>query len=140
MKLRNKRAFTLIEILMTTVILGVALLAIASAFSRGTSMVTLLKEESVAAYAVQEQMEVIRRTSFSNVLILYFPNANFNTAGLGFLNNSSGAVLVDYPFGVATPNDRIIRVTATVTWTSANGRVRTKSGTTFVTDGGINGT
>ncbi|MDD5745839.1 MAG: type II secretion system protein [Candidatus Omnitrophica bacterium] len=138
------QGFTLIELLMTTVIVGIALLGIASAFTKGTSYLSDMKERSVAAYAVQEQMEIIRSTSFDNILVS-FPAGSTTPFTLGAdsgfsrLTSPVGSVTVDYPFGASSPNDNIIRVTVTVTWASSGGRIMSKSAATMVTRNGISG-
>ncbi len=139
----KRRGFTLIELLMTTVIVGIALLGIASAFSRGTAYLSDMKDRAVASFAVQEQLEIIRSTSFDNILAAYPPSAAHSFAapvsGFSRLQNPAGTVTVDYPFGAASPNNNIIRVTVTVTWTSGGGRQMSKSAATMITRSGISG-
>jgi len=134
-----KNGFTLIEILISTLVFSVALMAIAFSLSRGSGLASEIKESSIAAHALQEQMELIRRTNFNNILAAYFPSANFNAAGFNFLNNALGTITVDYPYGTSSPDDMIIRVTVTVSWTSVSGRQKQRSMVTLVTSDGISG-
>jgi len=138
----GSRGFTLIELLLTTVIVGVSLFGVITVFSKGAAFINDMKLTTVADYSVQEQMEVIRTMSFSDILSEYPVGVNsFSSPVSGFsrLTSPVGTVTVDYPFGSSSPNDNIIRVTVTVTWTSSSGRQMSKSSATMVTRGGING-
>ncbi len=136
MRLRREKGFTLIETLITTVIVSVSMLAVASCFSKGLMLTTIIKENAVAACALQEQIEILREWSFNDVVTAYFPQNNFNSASLALLPSSTGKITVDYPI---LSSNMIIRVNAFVEWKSANGRKKTKSAVTMITSGGLEG-
>ncbi|MBU1045348.1 MAG: type II secretion system GspH family protein [Candidatus Omnitrophica bacterium] len=131
----RKKAFTLIEVLIATVVIVISLLGSLSLFNQGTALVSNIKEDSVVTYALQEQMELIRRTSFDAIITNYPVATNFNTAGFAALISPVGIVTLDYPFA----NNQIVRVTLRLSWQSANNRTMTKSIATYVTKGGIGG-
>ena len=134
-----QRGFTLIETMVSALIIGIALLGIASFFSNGTAYLSDMKERAVAAYAVQEQLEVIRGMSFDAIVSTYFPSQVFTASGFVNLNSATGTITVDYPFGSASPQNNIIRVTATVRWMAQAGVWRTKAAATMITRDGISG-
>jgi prepilin-type N-terminal cleavage/methylation domain-containing protein len=137
MKINKTQAFTLIEILVAVLVITVAILATLSLFSRGAALVSTLRENTVANYALQEQIERVRRTSFADVLTDYPVPTSFNPPGFAFLDSPTGLVTVDYPFGTTSPGNNIVRVTVTVSWRSSGNRLMTKSTATYVTEGGM---
>lgn len=137
MKTFRSRGFTLFEILLTILLIGGSLLGVASLFSRGMGMVSELREQSVAAYALQEEMELIRRTGFGAIVTSAFTP---DPARFSCLNNSTGTRVVDYPLPNTTTNYTLFkRVTLTLRWNSSGGRQVTKQLVTYITSGGISG-
>ena len=64
----NLRGFTLLEILITIVLLSVGMVGITKAFSSGFIAVTDVENVSLALDIAQAEMEIIRDTSFNMVL------------------------------------------------------------------------
>jgi len=139
MQNRANKAFTLIEILIASVVILVAILGFFSLFSRGTELVSSIRGNLIATYALEEQMELIRRTSFSDIVSNYSAPSNFSASGFTLLSNPTGTITVDYPFGSGSPNDKIIRVSATVSWVTTAGAVKNKTIATYVTEDGMGG-
>lgn len=137
MKINKDKAFTLIEVMVATIVIVVSLLGTLSLFNREASLVTVVKDESIVTYAIQEQIELIRRTSYADVITAYSSPTSFSTAGFAFLSNPSGTITLDYPFGAVSPNDKIVRVNISLSWLSANNRPKTKTIATYVADGGM---
>jgi len=127
----NKKAFTLVEVLISIVVVGIALVSVALVFSQSIFLLSEIRQRSIASEAVQDEMESIRNMSFGQILAL---GPAFVGPGFGRLTNPVGAVTVDDPFGV---ND-MRRVTVTVSWTSSQGVVLSRSLATLVTRDGIN--
>jgi prepilin-type N-terminal cleavage/methylation domain-containing protein len=128
---RNNNGFTLLEIMFAVLIVGIALVGIALAFSRSSIFITEIRQTSVATQAAQEEIEIIRDMDFDNILAL---GSSFTAAGFSSLNNPIGTLTVDNPYGTADMR----RVTVTVTWTSPEGRTLSRSLVTLVTRDGIN--
>ena len=127
----EKKGFTLIEVLSATLILTVALLGVASSFSRGSVFISEIRERYVATQAAQEEIELIRDMSFNNILAL---GSSFTAAGFSSLNTPTGTVIVDDPYS----DSNIRRVTVTVDWISSRGRNLSRNLVTLVTREGIN--
>lgn len=130
------KGFTLVEILVSVIIVAVALTGIAVSLIRSASFITEMKERSTVAYALQEQMEIIRTTSFSDLQTAYPDGVSvaFTATGFARLNSPAGTVVADYPI-----SSEIMRITLTITWSSSGGRTLSKSMVTYVTDGGLTG-
>jgi prepilin-type N-terminal cleavage/methylation domain-containing protein len=123
--------FTLIEVMFAVIIVSLALFSIAFLFAKGTIFVTEIRQTAIAIQAAQEEMELIRDMSFSNILTL---NSSFIAAGFSNLKNPTGILTVDNPYST----DDMRRITVTVNWISSQGRNFSKSLVTLVTKEGIN--
>ncbi|MFC1590219.1 hypothetical protein ACFL42_01855 [Candidatus Omnitrophota bacterium] len=128
---KNRKAFTITEALLATVIVGLAVVPIGMLFYVGYSYVGQVRETSIAMQAIQEEVETIRNMDYDDILAI---GSDFEGAGFGRLEDAVGEVVIDDPLGEAN----IRRVTVTVSWTSTVGREMSKSMATLVTNGGIN--
>lgn len=127
----KKKGFTLVEILVAVVVLGIALCSIACIFPKGLIFITEIRQTAIATQAAQEEMELIRDMAFDNILEL---GASFTAAGFSELNSPTGTLIIDNPYRT----DDMRRVTIVVNWTSLQGRSLSKSLVTLVTREGIN--
>lgn len=126
----NRRGFTLIEVLLSTMIVGVALIILATVFYQGTASIAEMKELSIATLSAEKELEIIRDMSFDSILALVSPRT-FTVTGL---KNPSGSMVIDNPYST----DDMRRVSVTVAWTSMYGKSLSKSLVTLVTRKGIN--
>jgi prepilin-type N-terminal cleavage/methylation domain-containing protein len=131
-RMAKKKGYSLLEVLITVVIVGIALVSIAAVFAGSTYLVTEIRQKAVASECVQTQMELIRNMAYDNILPLN--GQAFTTPGFVNLTNPAGLIVVDDPVGV----DDVRRVTVGVSWTARGGVVLNRSLATFVTRDGIN--
>ena len=129
-KRKNREdGFTLIEVLVTIMILAVVLIALFSCFIYGFTVISRVRQASIATQCLQEELELIRNMPFNNILSL---DNSFENESLSLLEDSSGILsLEDYG------GDDIKKLTVSVIW-SYNGRQIRRDIVTFVTRKGIN--
>ncbi len=86
---RKKDGFTFIEVLITMLILGVVLIALLSCFIYGFSILSRMRQMTIATQSIQEELELIRNMPFNNILGL---DNSFTNESLSLLENSSGII------------------------------------------------
>ncbi len=129
-KRKNREdGFTLIEVLVTIMILAVVLIALFSCFIYGFSVISRVRQASIATQCLQEQLELIRNMPFNDILSL---DSSFTNESLSLLEGSSGILSLEDSGG----ND-IKKLTVSVIW-SYKGRQIRRDIVTFVTREGIN--
>ncbi len=129
-KRKNREdGFTLIEVLVTIMILAVVLIALFSCFLYGFTVISRVRQASIATQCLQEELELIRNMPFDDILNL---DSSFTNESLPLLEDSSGILSLEDSGG----ND-IKKLTVSVIW-SYNGRQLRRDIVTFVTRQGIN--
>ncbi len=129
-KRKNREdGFTLIEVLVTIMILAVVLIALFSCFIYGFTVISRVRQASIATQCIQEELERIRNMPFDDILSL---DSSFTNESLPLLEDSSGILSLEDYGG----ND-IKKLTVSVIW-SYNGRQIRRDIVTFVTRKGIN--
>jgi len=126
---RKKDGFTFIEVLITMLILGVVLIALLSCFIYGFSILSRMRQMTIATQSIQEELELIRNMPFNNILGL---DNSFTNESLSLLENSSGIISLEDSAG-----DDIKKLTVSVLW-SHHGRQMRRDVVTYVTKKGIN--
>ena len=66
--IRNSRGFSLLEVLIATLLVGVGIFAIMEAFNRGYLGVGEAEDYSMAVSLAEEKMEELRDQTFANVI------------------------------------------------------------------------
>ncbi len=126
---KREEGLTYIEVLVTMVIFGVALIALLSCFLHGFNVLSRMRRTAIATQSIQKELELIRNMSFNDILTL---DSSFTNESLSFQEHSSGAVNIEDSLG-----DDIKKLTVSVLW-SYNGKQMRKDVVTFITRKGIN--
>jgi prepilin-type N-terminal cleavage/methylation domain-containing protein len=144
-KIDCRSAFTLIEIAVTTAILGVVFVTFYTGIAGGFSLIGLTRENLRADQLLLERMETIRLYSWdqinSNGFIPATFTAPFYPPVAGQTNANTGVtyygtlVITNFPLTVNYSNNMKM-VTATLTWTNA-GHARVRTMDTFVSQYGM---
>jgi len=121
--------FTLIEVLVTLLILTVVLTALLSCFIQGFDILTRMKQMTIATQSIQKELESIRSLPYSDILSL---DDTFTNDNLTYLENSSGIINLEDSVG-----SEIKKLTVSLTWTY-RGRQLRKEVVTYITKKGIN--
>ena len=133
--------YTMIEVLVTGVVMAVMFVSLYSGFSAGFAVIQLAREDLRATQILQEKMETIRLYTWDQINQNGFIPTNFlenfyatgtNVSGL---NYTGKLVIANAPITESYSND-IKNVTITVEWSSA-GVMRTREMSTFVTRNGL---
>lgn len=124
----RKDGFSLIEVLLTIVLLAFALLALNSVFIYGFHLLTRTKQVGLATQCVQEEIELIRTMSYDDILNL---GTSFTHDNLSLLQDGSGTLALEDSEG-----DDIKKLTVSATWTY-RGRQMRKDLATFITREGV---
>jgi prepilin-type N-terminal cleavage/methylation domain-containing protein len=130
LKRKNKeKGFTLVEILITIVVVAVALMALLSVFIYGFNLLSRMKQTAIATQCAQEELENIRNLTYDEILAL---GPSFTNDSLTLLENSSGVRTVEDSVG-----EDIKKLTISVFWTYRGQNMR-KDIVTYITREGIN--
>ena len=140
---KNAKGIGLIEVLAATLILGIALFVVGSAFYAQYSFINQTREKAIANLAAQQEIEYIRGMPFNSILgLVLAPNSNpaaFTATGFQYLSNATGSLLITDTNNVKINgiNYTICKVSATVTWNSLMGKTFSQTVVTLVTYNGI---
>lgn len=130
-KLHKTGGFTLLEVLLASVILAVALTSVLAVTSHATRYVADFRKAARASQILQQRMEDIRLLSWSQLAA--YPT-NFVDTAIGVYTGQVTQTVVDTFNGTPT----VKCVTLTLTWHSQLGRPVTNTLTSLVGNGGIN--
>ena len=125
----KEEGFTLVEVLVTIVVVAVALMALLSVFIYGFNLLSRMKQTAIATQCAQEELENIRNLTFDEIIAL---GASFTNDSLTFLENSSGVRTIEDSVG-----EDIKKLTISVFWTYRGQNMR-KDIVTYITREGIN--
>ena len=126
---KREEGLTYIEVLVTMVIFGVALIALLSCFLHGFNVLSRMRRTVIATQSIQKELELIRNMPFNDILTL---DSSFTNESLSLLESSSGAVNIEDSLG-----DDIKKLTVSVLW-SYQGKQMRKEVVTYITRKGIN--
>ncbi len=128
-KQSKKGGFTLIEVMITILLLTVVLSAVLSCFVQGFDILMRMKQMTVVSQGIQKELELIRTMHYSDILSM---DSSFTNDSFSYLDNSSGIINLEDSVGA-----EIKKLIVSVTWTY-RGRQMRKEVVTFVTKKGIN--
>lgn len=130
LKRKNKeQGFTLVEVLVTIVVVAVALMALLSVFIYGFNLLSRMKQTAIATQCAQEELENIRNLTYEEILAL---GPSFTNDSLTLLDNSTGIRTIEDSVG---PD--IKKLTISVFWIYRGQNMR-KDIVTYITREGIN--
>jgi type II secretory pathway pseudopilin PulG len=109
-----KKGFTLIEVLIATIILTGAILAILSTLIQCSNLQESSKNLSLTISAARAKVEEMRNVDFSDLITDY--NGPFDVSGL----NAKGRVDTSY---VAGSSNKLINVRVVICWRQKGGRI-----------------
>ncbi len=133
MKSADRSGFTLVEVLLASVLAIVALTAVGLLITDSGVFASRNNRSNVYALnAVREQIEDIRNTNF-DTLIGYGSPYSFTNAQLAMIPGAIGSVVLADAAG-----SDIKKITVSVTWVGAKGESLSTSATTQISRSGIN--
>ena len=115
--------FTLVEIMVSILILTVAFAGLALAFSSGLMAIKATRETSDAIQAAQQELEILRNTPFAGIQTHSFSVSPLDT---------NGTVVVE------SLGTDIKKVSVNIQWTSGSSKSMSKEFLTYITRDGIN--
>lgn len=128
--------FTLVEVSVATLVVGVLIASILTTVLHGFAILAASRQTLRANQILQQELETLRTYSWSQVT---------NTASYGSTNYLDGQInylvtrsMMPYANGTSYGTNQMRRVTITIVWTNAPGRVISKNMTTLFTQGGLN--
>ena len=77
--LRGESGVTLVEILFALAVIGVGLVAVATAFPAATSGVEAGRQQTTAVFLAEHRLEQIKGTAFANITAANFPAENYGS-------------------------------------------------------------
>lgn len=132
---KKEEGFTLIEVLVTMMILSGVLTALLSCFIYGLNIISRMKQTAIATQIIQEQLEDIRDKTYDEIVSL---GTSFENTRLDQLSAQSGCEEASGGVAVeSSEGDDIKKITVTVQWTY-RGRTQREDLVTFITREGIN--
>jgi len=133
-RIRGKEAFTMIEVLIASLVLGLVFVSSIAAMTMGYKMLENARFNTVASQVIQSEIETLRLMNWSQVSSLPSNEAitiDASMAKAGF-NKFTGRRIV-----TSLRTDTKLIVVA-VSWTSSAGRNSSRRYTTFMTKNGLN--
>jgi len=111
--INNKSGFTLVELLISTVVFSFAFIGLLLSFVRSMELHEASRNTSFALTAVKSRLETIQNTTFSEIYSTYdgltFTDSGLNGIGVSYVDNSNLNLLeVVVPFCWQQKNGRII--------------------------------
>lgn len=128
-KKRNQKGLSLIEVLVTILILAIILISLISVFIYGFNLLSRTKQVTLATQAAQEAVEFIRNMSFDDVQTTTSFPSEIDIPD--YLDNSQGSLAIE-----DGPGSDIKKLTVSITW-DYRGRQMKKSVVTYITREGI---
>jgi len=126
---RGSEGFSLIEVMIAMVILGIMLMTLISVFVYGYNVIARSKQLAAATQICQSEIERIRGLSFDALSGL---SSTFTDPKMSSLINGQGVRVVE-----AGAGSDILKLTVSVAWTY-RGRPLRKDVVTFITRMGVN--
>jgi Tfp pilus assembly protein PilV len=109
----DKKGFTLIEVLLATVLVVFGVVAVVSAMATGVYTDSSIEGQAIALNLAQEQMETIKNTAYANINTTNFPTGLIPLTG-SFANYSRQVTFL--PSGSGTNSSPTTQVTVSVSW------------------------
>lgn len=133
--LSRKKGFTLIEVLIASLIMGISLFAAETAIYSQVRALNQNREKTIATLAAQGELENIRGKAFDDISSYTFDVAE--APGLVYLHKpdgvtSRGNVEVSNVYGSG-----VKKISVTITWVSVTGKTLQNKLVTLITRGGI---
>jgi len=131
---RRQRAFTITEVAVVTLILGVLLCAILGVVSQAARYVHDIRLTARSSQVLQQKIEDIRMATWG--VLTNYPLISTNSSST---DGPYVVVITTNQYGSFAGNTTVLRVTMTTTWTNFSSRkVETNRLTTLVTKNGLN--
>lgn len=126
---KKQKGFSLIEVLITILLLAFVLMTLISVFIYGFNLLSKTKQTTLATQIAQEEVELIRNMPFDDILTL---SPSFSHDSLSLLEGSEGSLAIE-----EGPGDDIKKLTVRVRWVY-RGNNMIKDVVTYITREGIN--
>ena len=130
---RHQGGFTLMEAMIATVILALALASVLGVSGRATRYLSDIRRSARASQVLQQKMEDIRLLSWGQMQTL----TNEFTDPHDTQRIYRGAIVTNR-FDAYNGTTTVMRVTLVVSWTNQTGRVVSNQLSTLVSKGGLN--
>lgn len=122
----NKKGFTLVEVLVASVIMVAILIAWVTSLTQASNLINTIRQQDIALNAAQYKLEAIKLDVVNVENYGNLPESSFSVATLPGIDQGSITV-TDVSGGSGAD---IFEVTVTINWTQRNGREVEKQLTT----------
>jgi len=130
---RVRSGFTLLEAMIASIILGLALTSVIAVASQCMRYLTDIRRTARSSQVLQQKMEDIRLLSWSQLQVL--PGTFTDPSDT---NRVYAGTITQTAFDSYNGTTTMMKVTLTVTWTNQVYRALTNSLSTLVSNGGLN--
>jgi Tfp pilus assembly protein PilE len=131
MNLSKTKSFTLLEILVTTVLIAIVAISFFTSFVTSFNYLRRLMELRTATLVLQEQVSEARNLAFSDITTI---GTSFTSSAMSTLDSASGSISQALYGG----GSEIVKISFRLNWTTFDGKPAEKSLVTLMTDHGIN--
>jgi Tfp pilus assembly protein PilV len=140
-------AFTLVEVMVATVVVALGLVGMIQAVVSGSEMLDLARKQTIATQIIHGQLDQVRLSDWSQIGAL----AASRTVSVDAADQSTN-IAAGFVFGtklptvsknftctrtISTVRTDLKQVTFTVTWTGNTGRTYTRKGSTYIAKNGL---
>lgn len=137
---RSVRGFTLTEVVVAVLLLGILITSLYGAFSFGFTVVKANQESIRADQILVEQMENLRYYDWVKITNGFVPATTFTVYAYPTATNQgvaySGKVTITNTTFTESYNDILRQATVSLSWES-NGQTRNRSMTTLISQNGV---
>ena len=127
----NKKSYTIIEVVMATLLIGLVILTFLTSIITSFRYVRRTIELRIASLVLQEQVSRTRELAFSDIATL---GGSFSSSSMASLENAVGTITKSLYNG----QSEIYKITFTLDWTSFDNTAARKTVVTLITEEGIN--
>lgn len=133
---RQAGGFSLIEVAIASLVIGILVASILSTVTHGFSILSRFRQTLRANQILQQELETIRTYSWSQMTnASNFGSSNYYDGSLLYVSTRS---ITNYSNSTTYGTNYMKKVTVSITWTNAPGKVANKTMTTLFTQGGLN--
>jgi len=131
MKLSNTKAFTILETLIAIALVIILVITFFGSFLSAFNYLRRIIELRTVNLILQEEVSKVRNLEFSDIQSL---GSSFSSSGMSSLDNATGTITESLYNG----ENKIIKITFGVDWTTFDGKPGHQTMATLMTDHGIN--
>ena len=132
---RQRRGFTLLEVMMAAVILTLAIVGMIQVLISGSAMLDFSKKQTIAMQIIRDNIDRLHSVDWPTVAA--YPASASSPISTSFASVTNNSWQCTRTVASIKADGTLYKITFTVTWTGNTGHVYTRSGTTYFGKNGL---